>query len=50
MTTEVKILGCAWSPRHGNTEIQVQEALQAAAEIPGVTPEFYSIAPDRPDV
>jgi multimeric flavodoxin WrbA len=44
MATEVKILGCAWSPRHGNTEIQVREALDAAAQIPGVTTEFYSIA------
>jgi len=42
--TAVKIVGCAWSPRHGNTEIQVREALQAAEEIPGVTTEFYSIA------
>ncbi len=44
MTTEVKILGAAWSPRHGNTEIQVREALQAAEQIPGVTTEFFSIA------
>lgn len=44
MATEVKILGVAWSPRHGNTDIQVQEALAAAAEMPGVTTEFYSIA------
>jgi multimeric flavodoxin WrbA len=44
MSTDVKILGCAWSPRHGNSDIQVQEALRAAAELPGVTTEFYSIA------
>ena len=44
MTTAVKILGCAWSPRHGNTEIQVQEALAAAAKIPGVTTEYFRIA------
>ena len=44
MTTEVKILGCAWSPRHSNTEIQVKEALAAAAQMPGVTTEYYSIA------
>lgn len=44
MATDVRILGCAWSPRHGNTEIQVEEALRAAAELPGVVTEFYSIA------
>ena len=44
MATEVKILGCAWSPRHSNTEIQVKEALSAAAQMPGVSTEFYSIA------
>lgn len=43
MTTKVKIFGCAWSPRHGNTEIQVQEALKAAEELPGVETEFFSI-------
>jgi multimeric flavodoxin WrbA len=44
MSTEVKILGIAWSPRHGNTEIMVDEALQAAGQLPGVTTEFYSVA------
>ena len=44
MTTQVKIVGCAWSPRHSNTEIQVREALKAAEEMPGVTTEFFSIA------
>lgn len=40
----VKIAGIAWSPRHGNTEIQVREALKAAEEIPGVECSFYSVA------
>jgi multimeric flavodoxin WrbA len=44
MSTDVKILGVSWSPRHGNTDIQVQEALDAAAQLPGVTTEFYSVA------
>ncbi len=44
MATKVKIFGCAWSPRHGNTEIQVQEALKAAEELPGVTTSYYSMA------
>jgi len=47
VSTEVKILGCAWSPRHGNTEIQVKEALAAASELPGISTEFYSIAGKR---
>lgn len=40
---KVKIFGCAWSPRHGNTEIQVREALQAAEELGEVETVFYSI-------
>lgn len=47
MVTKVKIFGCAWSPRHGNTEIQVQEALKAAEELPGVTTSYFSIAGKR---
>jgi len=43
MNQPVKILGVAWSPRSGNTEIQVQEALDAAAELPDVSTDFYSI-------
>jgi multimeric flavodoxin WrbA len=43
MSSKVKIFGCAWSPRHGNTEIQVQEALKAAEELPGVETSYYSI-------
>lgn len=44
MSTPVRILGVAWSPRHGNTEIQVETALQAAVELPDVETKFYSIA------
>ena len=33
---EVTILGIAGSPRAGNTEIMVQEALASAAKVPGV--------------
>jgi len=40
----VRVFGCAFSPRHGNTEVQVKEALRAAEELPGVEAEFYSIA------
>lgn len=43
MTTEVNILGISFSPRHGNTEVQLREALKAAEELPGVTTEFFSI-------
>jgi len=43
MSKKVKILGVAWSPRHGNTEIQVREALKAAEEISGVETEYYTI-------
>jgi multimeric flavodoxin WrbA len=40
----VKILGLAGSPRHGNTDIIVRAALEAAGELEGVETEFYSIA------
>lgn len=43
----VRIFGIACSPRHGNTEILVNEALKAAREIPGVETEFYSIVGKR---
>lgn len=43
MTVEVKILGLSFSPRHGNTEIQIRESLKAAEELDGVTTEFYTI-------
>jgi multimeric flavodoxin WrbA len=41
---KVKILGIAGSPRHGNTEIIVKEALKAAQELPDVETEFLSLA------
>jgi len=40
----VKILGVSGSIRHGNTEILVKEALQAAASLPGVETEYLSLA------
>jgi len=40
----VKILGIAGSPRHGNTELAVKEALEGAAELEGVETEFLTIA------
>ena len=39
---EVTILGIAGSPRAGNTEIMVQEALAGAAQVPGVETRFFS--------
>ena len=39
----VKILGMAFSPRHGNTEILVKEALDSAKRLE-VETEFYSMA------
>jgi len=39
----VKILGVSGSPRHGNTEILVQEALSGAEELPNVKTEFISL-------
>lgn len=41
---KVKILGLSWSPKHGNTDILVQESLAAAAEMPGVETVFHSTA------
>ena len=41
----IKVLGIAASPRHGNTEILVREALKAAQELPfEVEVEFLSFA------
>lgn len=44
---DVKILGISGSPRHGNTELMVLEALKAAAEIPGVTTDMVSFRGKR---
>jgi hypothetical protein len=38
MNTDVRTLGRSWSPKHGNTDIQVREALRAAAELPASPP------------
>ena len=43
MSTNIKILGLSFSPRHGNSEIQLREALMAAEELPGVETEMYDI-------
>ncbi|MBI2831908.1 MAG: flavodoxin family protein [Chloroflexi bacterium] len=39
----VRILGISGSPRHGNTEIALKEALAGAAEVKDVETELYSI-------
>jgi len=39
----LKILGISGSPRRGSTEYAVQEALRAAAELPGITTEFLTL-------
>ena len=39
---KTRILGISGSPRHGNTELAVKEALKSAAELPDVETEFYS--------
>ena len=41
MSTSVKILGLSFSPRHGNTEVILREALRAAEELPGVETDYY---------
>lgn len=41
---KVRILGISGSPRHGNTEILVKEALASAQELPEVETEYYSLA------
>lgn len=40
----VRILGISGSPRHGNTELLVKEALRAAEGLGGVETEFVSLA------
>ena len=44
MVVKVRILGISGSPRHGNTEILVKEALKAAKELSGVETEIISLA------
>jgi len=39
----IKVFGSAWSPRHGNTEILVKEALKACRQLPGVETSFWSL-------
>lgn len=41
---KIKILGISGSPRHGNTDFAVKEALASAKELPDVETEFYSFA------
>jgi len=41
---KVKIQGISCSPRHGNTEIMVNWALDSARELPGVETELISLA------
>ncbi|MBI4186193.1 MAG: flavodoxin family protein [Chloroflexi bacterium] len=41
---QTKILGICGSPRHGNTEIAVKEALAGAKEVKGCVTEFYTLA------
>jgi len=43
----VKVLGISGSPRHGNTDILVREALSAAGELKDVETEFISMADCR---
>jgi multimeric flavodoxin WrbA len=38
-----KILGICGSPRSGATEFAIQEALKAAAEVPGIETEYWSV-------
>ena len=45
MADDVKILGIVGSPRRGNTEILVKEALKAASEVGGVETEVLHISP-----
>ena len=41
---KVKILGISGSPRHGNTEILVKEALASAKELSDVETDYYALA------
>lgn len=43
----IKIVGIAGSPRRGNTELLVKEALKAAESIGDVETEFISLAGKR---
>jgi multimeric flavodoxin WrbA len=45
LADDVKILGIVGSPRRGNTEILVKEALKAASEVGGVETEVLHISP-----
>ncbi len=40
----IRVLGISGSPRHGNTEVMLKEALASAAELPGVETELWSFA------
>jgi multimeric flavodoxin WrbA len=40
----VKLLGISGSPRHGNTDILVKEALKSSEELAGVSTQFISLA------
>jgi multimeric flavodoxin WrbA len=42
---DVKILGIVGSPRRGNTEILVKEALKAASEVGGVETDILHVSP-----
>lgn len=44
MNVRTKILGIAGSPRRGNTDVLVKEALKGAEEVDGVAAEFMSLA------
>jgi len=41
---KIKLLGLSGSPRHGNTDIMVQEALSAAQKLKEVETDFISLA------
>ena len=41
---KIRILGISGSPRHGNTEIAVKEALAGVRDVKDAETEFYSIA------
>ncbi|MCL4459945.1 MAG: flavodoxin family protein [Chloroflexi bacterium] len=45
----IKLLGLAASPRHGNCELIIKEALEGAAESKGVSTTFLTIAHKRVD-
>jgi multimeric flavodoxin WrbA len=41
---KIRILGISGSPRRGNTEIMVKEALDSARELPNMETDYYSLA------